>query len=277
MTGQISDDLTIIIQSTDSFSDCWEPFFTLFQKYWSTCHYPIILNTETKNFSHSSLNIRTSQIMRYAGSKWPSWSKSLLLCLDLVETDIVLFMIDDFFVSGEVEVEALYRFLQIMIERDYSNITLTEHGYKRPTLATENPLLLAVHPRAKYRVTTSPALWRKETLRSYLRAYENAWEFEIYGSRRAWKRPDSFFIANPDLLKNGTEGIIPYFQGTFDTGIVKGKWQPQIKTFFESHNIRIDYSDRGFYHPLPGVPNRYFLMKKLLVHPLRFVRGIFGC
>ncbi|RLD37729.1 MAG: hypothetical protein DRI74_05920 [Bacteroidetes bacterium] len=214
--------------------------------------------------------------MKYSNSKWPTWSESLLLCLDLVETDIVLFMIDDFFVSRQVETEALHRFLQIMIEGDYSNITLTEHGCKRPTHVTANPLLLAVHPRAKYRVTTSPALWRKETLRSYLRAYENAWEFEIYGSRRAWKKPDPFFIANPDFLENGTEGVIPYFQGTFDTGIVKGKWQPQIKAFFESHDIKVDYSVRGFYRPLPGILNKYFLFKSLISHPVPLIRSILG-
>lgn len=268
--------MTIIVQSTDSFADCWEPFFTLFKRYWPGCNYPILLNSETKTFAFDGLNIESTQIVQLSLGKWPTWSESLLLCLEKVNTDIVLLILDDFFISGSVDVESLNILLSMMVNRGYSNITLTEHGVHRPAIPTRDPYLLAVKQKAKYRVSTSPSLWRKDALKNYLRNDESAWEFEIYGSRRAWRKEDTFFIVNPQKIRNGQDGIVPYFQGTYDTGILKGEWQIEIKPFFEKHSINVDYSVRGFHNPLPGVLNRYYLMRRLLQHPIRLIKGLLG-
>jgi hypothetical protein len=110
----------------------------------------------------------------------------------------------------------------------------------------------------------------------YLRPDESAWEFEIFGSRRAWREPDTFFIANPSFLQNGTEGIIPYFQDIHDSGIVKGKWQPKIPQFFESNGIHLDYSLRGFYRSPPAILKKYEILKVLVKHPVRSGRRLMG-
>jgi hypothetical protein len=268
--------LTIIVQSTDSFSDCWPPFFKLFSYYWPGCKYPILLNTETKTFSFNGLDIESTGILQLSQGKWPTWSESLLLCLEKVNTDIILLMLDDFFISGWIDIESFEILTSIMVNRGYSHITLTEHGYHRPVIPTNDPYLLSIRQKAKYRISTSPALWRKDVLKSYLRHAESAWEFEIFGSRRAWRKPDTFFIANPAKIKNGHEGVIPYFQGTHDTGIVKGRWQREIKPFFEKHGIDVDYSVRGFYRPLPDFLNRYYILRRLLMHPMRLGKGLLG-
>lgn len=268
--------LTIIVQSTDSFSDCWEPFFTLFKRYWPDCKYTILLNTETKIFAFNGLDIESTQILKLSPGRFPTWSKSLLLCLEKVNTDIVLLMLDDQFISGWVDIQSLEAIMSIMVNKGYSNITLTEHGKHRRTIPTNDPYLLSVKQKSKYRITTSPALWRIDVLKSYLRHDENAWEFEIYGSRRAWRKHDTFFIANPAAVKNCHEGVIPYFQATYDSGILKGRWQSEIKPFFDKHGIDIDYSVRGFHRPLPGLLNKYYLLRLLLMHPMRFVKGLLG-
>lgn len=268
--------VTIIVQSTDSFSDCWLPFFTLLNNYWPKCSYPILLNTETKTFSFSDLNIRSTEILKLSSGKWPTWSESLLLCLEKVKTETIFLILDDFFISHLVDVDSFEILLSMMVDHRYSNITLTEHGNHRPAIPTSNPYLLSVSQKAKYRLSTSPGLWRKEALKSYIRRNESAWEFEIFGSRRAWRKPDTFFIANPAVIKNGPEGVVPYFQSTYDTGILKGRWQPEIKLFFGKHGINIDYSERGFHKPLPGFLNRYHLLRRLLTHPMRLVKGLLG-
>jgi hypothetical protein len=268
--------MTLLVQSTDSFSDCWVPFFTLLQHYWPDCRLPILLNTETKTFSFDGLDVRSSEILRRAGAAWPTWSESLLLSLDLVETDIVLFMIDDQFICGPVDAAALDAVAAQMQSREYTNITLTEHGHQRPTRRTDDPWLLEVAPNAKYRVTTAPALWRKDGLRRYLRARENAWQFEVFGSRRSWRIPDTFFVANPAALTTGRQGIVPYFETVYDSGIIKGRWQPEVIPFFREHGIDLDYSIRGTFRPLPGVMNKYYLFKKLCANPLGLLQGMLG-
>jgi hypothetical protein len=268
--------ITVLVQSTDAFSDCWIPFFTLLQRYWPDCRHPILLNTETRQFSFAGLDVRPSQIVNRCTPGWPTWSESLLRGLDLVPTDLVLFMIDDQFICGPVDTVALDAVAERMRARSYTNVTVTEHGHHRPATPTEDPWLLEVHPRARYRVTTAPALWRKEGLKRYLRLRESAWQFEVFGSRRSWKTSDTFFIANPARLTTGREGIIPYFQTRYDSGIIKGRWQPEIEPFFRAHGIEIDYRVRGMFKPLPGVVNKYALLKKLCANPVVFVRGMLG-
>ena len=50
-------DYAILINSTDSFEDCWHPFFKLFSKFWPNYEGKIYLNTETKDFKYHELDI----------------------------------------------------------------------------------------------------------------------------------------------------------------------------------------------------------------------------
>jgi len=51
------DNFSIFLNSTDSFEDCWLPFFTLIKKFWPNLEYKIYLNTETKEYYSKGLNI----------------------------------------------------------------------------------------------------------------------------------------------------------------------------------------------------------------------------
>ena len=263
---------TIIVQSTDSFSDCWPPFFELLSRYWPDCRAPILLNTESKSFSHPPLDIRSTNNAS-CSPNWPTWSESLLHALSLVETDYVLLILEDMLPSAPVDVAALERCLQQMERHKHSAVTLTQHGTRRPTKPSADELLLEVTQSARYRISSCPALWRVEALRSYLRPQENVWEFEILGSRRARKRPDSLFIANPAAVGNDGEGILPYFQGAVDTAIVKGRWQRGIEEFFESRGIVVDFEARGFFTPPPWVFKKLRVLMKLngLLPPRRWL------
>lgn len=269
-------DITIIVASCDEFSDCWEPFFSLLHKYWPNCSYPVILGTQLKAFTYPGLEIVSSQIMKRRFTGELPWSERLLFCLELVESEFVIFMLDDYFISGQVDNEIVEHCVQVMKDNHYSHITLTEHGLARPTRACHDPLLLEIESRAKYRVSTAPALWRVDSLRSYLRLNENIWQFEVFGSRRSWRREDTFFALNPDALSNGKEGAIPYFRSHYNSGIVRGKWQQEIKPFFESHGITIDYSKRGWFKAMPHLASKVLLARNYMSNPGVFLKGILG-
>lgn len=272
----LKDKVTILVQSTDSFSDCWGPFFTLFNKYWPQCPSRIILNTETKQFSTAGAHIEVANNLKLNSGRWPTWSESLLLGLSLVRTPLVLLILDDYFPSDVIDVTAIHTAAEKMLLHGYSHVTLTEYGVHRPSTPSADPFLVSIAQSAKYRVSTSPALWNVKSLNSYVRPHENAWQFEIFGSARARKRQDTFFAVNPRQTLNGTHGVIPYFYGVMNTGIVKGKWQSGIPEFFERNGISMDYGLRGFYSPLPGVLDKIQTLKKMFQSPIVTVRGLLG-
>jgi len=56
----LAHNLTVLVNSTDTFSDCWPPFFQLFKRYWPECPCPIILNTETKDYRDAAFHFEQS-------------------------------------------------------------------------------------------------------------------------------------------------------------------------------------------------------------------------
>ena len=69
--------------------------------------------------------------------------------------------------------------------------------------------LKIVSKTSKYRVSTQAALWRTDSLLSYLETDENGWEFEIFGTRRAKKKNELFLTLSPNYL-NQNKLVIYY-------------------------------------------------------------------
>jgi hypothetical protein len=237
---------TILVNSTDCFEDCWQPFFTLLDKYWAGTKPSIILNSETKDFTYGGLDITCSKV---AGAKTTShlaWGECLLRCLEKINTEIVLYLQEDYFINAPVDVEQINAFVKIMREEQYSHISLVTFSNGGPWCATKYPLLWEVGRNASYRISLQAGLWRKDRLRFYLRRHETPWQFEVWGSKRAHRIKDTFLCVSRDVFDNHSRQIIPYEP----TGIVKGKWNRDVVyRLFLENGIDVDYSKRGFYDP----------------------------
>lgn len=269
-------DFTIVVATSDEFQDCWTPFFVLFKKYWPNCDHRIILSTGEESFVYPGLDIHSAMADRRSNEK-ATWSQRLLVSLDSVKTELVLLLLDDFFLNGPVDVETVNECCRIMQDEQHSLITLTNHDTMRRSKPTANPLLEEIDRKSPYRVSTSPALWRKTSLMSYLRPSENVWMFEIFGTRRSYRIKDSFYRVNDKQISKRHAEVIPYFQTDIgDTGIIKGGWQHGIEPLFESSGITINYAERGYYKNLPSLLNKYYLIRKLLQHPRQLVPGLLG-
>ncbi|MBE9209864.1 hypothetical protein IQ244_25885 [Nostoc sp. LEGE 06077] len=239
--------LTILVNSTDSFEDCWQPFFQLFSIYWPNCPYPIILNTETKTFSYPGLNIQCSQIGLDKPSTKLSWSDCLIRCLDKIKTKYVLYLQEDYFINDYVNTDLINDFLQIMEHEECSHIRLMEivgnrnEPYQK---LSKYPLLWELRQKCNYRISLQAGIWVKDRLRFYLKPEESGWEFERWGSIRASKEADKFYCQSLDYFNRQNKFIIPYSL----TGIVRGKWlEEAVVDLFQKHDIKVDYSVRGFY------------------------------
>ena len=95
-------DVTFLINSCDKYEDAWHPFFECLWHFAGEIPYPIILNTETKQFSsprYSILCINTGT------KKHMSWSERLLRVLDSVKTDFIFFLLEDYFLKDRFDRE----------------------------------------------------------------------------------------------------------------------------------------------------------------------------
>ena len=241
--------LTILVNSTDRFDDCWKPFFTLFAAYWPDCPYPIVLNTDTKSYSHPGLTIRASRVA--ARGERLTWSECLMRCLDGIDTEIILYLQEDFFLNCPVQGKPLAEFAQLMQTEGLDCIRLMECDGAGPWTRSRYPGLWEVDQRARYRIALQAGLWCRRTLRSHLRRHESPWQLEIFGSRRLRRSRDRILCVDRERYSGPGKEIFPYEP----TGVVSGKWKREaVVDLFARHGIEVDYSARGFYDP--SVPAR---------------------
>jgi hypothetical protein len=238
-------DLTIVVNSSDGFEDCWHPFFTLFAKYWPACPYPLVLNTEKKRYQHAGLRITSSQVAAH-DSRRLTWSECLMRCLDGISTPLVLYLQEDFFLEAAVRADLLERLVQPLRDGSADVVRVMECGGAGPWHATANPILWRVDQQSAYRISLQAVLWRKQTLRQHLRQHESPWQLEVFGSARARRlKSETVLCVNRDELHGPGKEVIPYTP----TGVVKGKWEQFVPALFEREGIHMDYSQRGFYEP----------------------------
>jgi hypothetical protein len=253
--------LTILVNSTDIFEDCWLPFFKLFSKFWHNCIHKILLNTETKDFSFSGLNILCTKIYGTRPDQRFTWSECLTKCLDRIDDEIILYLQEDYFINGPIDVEQIESFVTLMQKEDISHISLVPFSNHGPWKPTKHPLLWEIHQKAEYRISLQAGLWRKERLKYYLRKHETAWQFEVWGTKRAHRIKDSLLCVNRDIFNEQNCQVIPYEP----TGIIKGKWNKEVvHDLFLSNEIEVDFSQRGFYDPNQKVVKNPTLVKRII-------------
>lgn len=247
---------TLFVNSTDSFADCWPPFFDLLAHYWPGNDWPVVLNTETRDYAHPGLPLHCTRVgATYAGSA-RQWTAALRAGLDRVATDYFLYVQEDYFLNAPVNVDLLDRLLAITEREQYSHVRLVPF----PCGPAYRPhphygQLLQIPQRADYRISLQAGLWRKASLLSYLRDGETPWQLEILGTERSHRRADSFYMVNPAAL--GAHEVFPYTP----TGIIKGQWnRSAVEELFARHRIAVDYSARGFW--VPPHPLRAWLLRR---------------
>lgn len=264
---------TVLVNSSDGFEDCWEPFFTLLARHWPECPAPVVLNTETRDWSCRHIPVRCTRVQTISGlSRRLTWSECLAGALRTVETPLVLYLQEDYFLQARVDSAAIEDFIRMMLEDpEIRHVGLTHFGACGPFEPTPDPRLGAVPRKARYRISTQGGLWRLEALRSYLEPEENGWMFEIYGTQRSRRRNDRFLTVNPEWFGPGRR-VLDYLH----TGIIRGRWNPEIVAVFRNAGIEVEYARRGFYRAPPWPLRKLETAARVLARPDLALRALVG-
>lgn len=235
---------SILINTCDKFEDCWMPFFKLFKLYWPDCQGKIYLNTEYKDFSYPGLDVvavKGCEKHNVPRNKRATWSQCLRWALEEMDTDVVLYMQEDYFLDAPVDCQRFEHFLKLISgDKSIPCIQLTTAGIPMTHKADFEELYHS-NPNHYSYLSCQASLWQRSVMLSLIRDHETAWNFEWWGSKRAKYLHLDFLTVNHNLLQKSP--IIPYIA----TGVVGGKWYLPIVDVFKKHNIIIDFSLRGFY------------------------------
>lgn len=235
---------SIFLSTTDFFEDVWNPFFILFKKFWPSYNGKIFMSTEYKDYAFADLNIiplKVSEKNHVQRDKQAAWGQRMKWAIESVDTDILLFLEEDFLFKDYVKTEYIDEYVDIMVRNpNIKCIYLTDKGAHGKKSCKEYENLCYVG-NVMFRVNCQAALWRKEELLALLETDESIWEFEIFGTKRSCLSNKIYLSVNRNWVKYDDFEIIPYLW----TGIFRGKWNPDVKQLFEKSDIKIDYDIRG--------------------------------
>lgn len=242
----IKNKYSILVNTCDNFEDCWVPFFKLFTIYWPDFNGTIYLNTEYKDFSYGGLDIvctKVCEVNKVPHTARATWSQCLKWALEIIQTDVVLYMQEDYFLKDTVKNDIVEKFVQLMYDnKDVDCIHLTDQGSPAEK-TSQYDHLWTIPQKHQDRISCQAALWKRDVLQQYVRTYESAWNFEWWGSKRAAILNHKFYVVDRNWVKKDVFEIIPYVF----TAVIGGKWFREVEALCEKHNIKIDYSKRGFF------------------------------
>lgn len=236
-------DITIVVNSCDKFKDAWEPFFTLLDKYWVDHPHKVLLNSETIEYDGSAEYVKT-----VLNPDNRSWSGRIRNTVKQVETEFVLFFLEDYFIWDYVNESIFNEALQLMQEDDKTGAVIF-HGVSRDekfnTKFGSDSVFVEQKTNLISRAHVCVTLFRKDFLLKMLYTDENPWRYE----RESYAR--SVALKKKILAQNygsSSPCFLYYLKPRDNIGINQGKWLKDTIPMFEKNGItNIDYNNLGVY------------------------------
>jgi hypothetical protein len=183
------DDFAVVVVSCDRFSALWPLFFDRLARHWPDYDGALYLVSNHQQFDHPKVHTLCVGDDR-------DWSTNLITALSNVAESRILLMLEDAPLDRPVNNAALSRIATEFgqLEFDYLNLKAS------PRPQNGGPAGYGVYPPGlTYRAALVPCIWKRSVLLDLLVPGENAWQFEIRGSRRSAKYPNFYAVREPAL------------------------------------------------------------------------------
>lgn len=263
---------SIIVNTCDSYDDCWKPFFRLFEVFWPDCKGKIYLNTEYKTFSYHGIDIISTKVCEkrnYPKNSRMPWSLCLKDALNQTRDDIILYMQEDYFLKAPVKNDILEDMVRLMENHEDIKCIHVMNWQGYATEESPYPHFQKIPDNHPYRMSCQTALWKKEELLAILANDESGWDTEHFASKRSSKLGHLYLAPDENWIIEDCFEIVPYIF----TGIEGGKWDRKnvykMGCLFRKYGIDIDFSKRGISKPVSlfhRVANRLRIWNKEFCH-----------
>ena len=222
-------DVSVLIYSCDNYSDVWEPFFTLFFRYWD-CPYKVYVTAETKKCDRKDvITLNTT------GDKW---TDRIRKAVEQIPTKYVIGMCEDFFLRKPVR-QGMIDYCLGEMER-YPNIA--NFNFEKSHTPTEKSMYVNFSRKVcqyDYQKSCQPTLWRKDILLKLLDVSQDPWEWETSEAPLDY----DYYVWTGD--ENDLVFEYGYHEKWF--GVQKGKWVlDDVEPLFAKEGIQVDFSKRGY-------------------------------
>jgi hypothetical protein len=173
---------SVLVHTFNGYRHLWPGFAEAFKKHWSNDQpfIPIYFGTDIEPENPYPLHAGET-ILSGPGE----WSDRLRSLLSKINTDYVLYIQEDMFLTSGPRMVKMMRIAEekqlLRLQISPINQFYTLHGSELP---------LFFHPSSKYLVSHQPSIWRKDFLLSCLKPGESPWVNEYEGTKRLQNKPE---------------------------------------------------------------------------------------
>lgn len=228
--------IAYVVLSCDPFSDIWDAYGELFNRYWPDCPYDKYLASHHKAFEKFGF----SPILIGEDKSWSYGLKVVLNHLLGKGYKYVIPAFDDFMLVGPVKTQIIVEAAEEFIKIDGSKLGLEPE--LSPKLIHYNDYFGKIPNRVPYRSTIGFAIWNINRLLSIIDEKESAWEFEKEGVERSFSLDDLYCIYSP---------AFEYLNLIIKRKLVKKNYM-KIKELIPSVQVDREYFKSGFSEKIRG-------------------------
>jgi len=234
-----SDELTIVVNTCDAYSDVLTVFFAAMKLHWPDCNCPVVINTE-KNNCYNFDGVTVHNFSSDTGAD--QWGGRLVSTLESIDSEFVLMLYDDYILEASVDQKRLINAFELLKRQANASVVyLTSVGFSSVQDPGGDVNFSIVKDYSDYRLNSAPAIWRKSDLLHYTSERDNPWAWEVFGSYRTFGDGKIFYC--PSTEKDDVF-IYNYKKGG---AIYRGKWVRDVVEVIErTLSVSVDYEVRGF-------------------------------
>lgn len=177
----------VYVLTSNRYMRCLPPFAYLFNKFWGAQQAVTVVGYDERpprlpsNFGFMQLGVQDQY----------TWAGGALRMLDLIPDEPFILMLEDYFLSADVNVPQVHGMARYMHANEgVVKIDLTDDRLKVLHTSWEpvqdHPMVVS-HDEAPFQMSVQAAIWRPSFMRRFLNDKENAWMSEKNGTRRIIK------------------------------------------------------------------------------------------
>lgn len=230
--------VSMLVLSCDAYSDLWDDFFNLRDKFWPDCEYKWYVVTESKSYERKDVEVIKC-------GKEMDWAGRFRYAVQTVATPYIGLYLEDFFIKAPIDNNRIKGLVAFMHNNSVDYIDLGNvfhHKINQPEKKYFSDHLVIIDKHLRYGIDTAASLWDSNYLLEKLGSGDyNAWKFEKDRCDEAATEDgyNGLLLADDRLSFNVSE--IPV--------VVQGKFYPPVIKDFRRRGYEIDTSKRKVMSP----------------------------
>jgi hypothetical protein len=197
----------VIVSTCDKYLPYLKPFIHQFNKYWGNEQRVLVAGFTQPDWDMPN-NFRFHSIGKMKDYPIDKWSDSIIALLRYITDDVVVFMLEDYWLTRQVDIEGV----QLLVDyaRTHTEVVRIDLTSDRYDTMRNHPeykglydykmgklghLDLVRSPNgAPYSLAMITSVWRKDNILKVLEPGWNPWQVEIEGTRNVYKHGDEMCV-----------------------------------------------------------------------------------